>query len=162
MKKKLLLFTAAISIVAAYAVLFFFGGGKQFIINDADITAAEVDLEDIFSPQDSTEAFDSKTADMTAYFKSNGINTAIIRYNSGNDAVDEVGGFVPLYKDSVFTKDGRILSALKKPLEEAGVQIILELDCEELSKEQISNTVQGLGKAYKFAGVLLTNYNFDN
>ena len=162
MKKKIMIVTAIAAAAAVYALLSFMGVGRQFIIKDQDIVAATADLNNIFYPEDSEEVFNVKVAEMTQYFTANGINTAIIPYNEGREAVSATGGFTSLYSRIMYFEDEDILLSLKKPLEDAGVQIVLDIDCSEISGEEIADILETINKKYRFAGVLLSNCQYSN
>ena len=159
-KKGLLLFLIVfLSLTAVfYIAVNLLGFGRQYINKDSKITAAAVDLNTVFSPQDSAEVFDVKVSEMTDYFADNGINTAIIAFNNGLSAVGDTDGFSYSFSDADFTDKSDILKAIKKPLEKAEIQIILEIDCSQLTEEQLQQTVAEINKKYAFAGVLLKNY----
>lgn len=163
MKKILMIFTV-VSAAAVVAVLFsILGTGRQFIIKDKSIVAAEADLYKIFSAADSEEVFDFKVEEMTEYFTSNGINTVIIPYNDGKNAVAAEEGFSNTFGENGYYRDNDILLALKKPFEEAGIQIILEIDCEQLTEAEITELItEGINKKYRFAGVVLTGWQHSN
>ena len=162
MKKKILIITVIAALAAVYGLMSFLGIGRQFIIEDEDMIAAEIDLNNVFSPNDSKEVFNVKVTEMTEYFNANGINTAIIRYNDGKTAIDEAGGFTNCFAELSWQQYGKILSALKNPLEKAGVQIILDIDCTELTEEEISLTIGEINREYKFAGVMLSGCGYSN
>ena len=162
MKKKILIITVIAALAAIYALLSFLGIGRQFIIEDGDMIAATADLDNIFSPNDSEDVFNIKVAEMTEYFNANGINTVIIPYNEGREAVAATGGFTSRYGRIMYFKGEDILLSLKKPLEDAGVQIILNIDCAELGEEEIADILEAINKKYHFAGTMLSNCSYSN
>ena len=162
MKKKIMIFTVLAATAAVYMLLSFMGVGRQFIIKDGDIIAATANLNNIFYPEDSEEVFNVKVAEMTQYFTANEINTVIIPYNEGGEAVSATGGFTSRYGRIMYFKDEDILASLKKPLNDAGIQIILEIDCTEIAEEDISEIIENLNKKYHFAGTLLSNCQYSN
>ncbi len=162
MKRKIMIITVIAAVAAIYALLSFMGIGRQFIIKDGDIIAATADLNNIFYAEDSEDVFNVKLTEMTDYFTANGINTVIIPYNEGREAVSATGGFTASFMKMEYLKDGDILLSLKKPLEEAGVQIILNIDCAELAEEEISDMIEEINKKYHFAGVMLSDCGYSN
>ena len=165
MKKKLMIFTVLAAAIAVLVLFSAVGAGRQFIIKDQRIVAAEADLYKIFSAEDSEEVFNFKVEEMTEYFTANGINTVIIPYNDGKNAVSSAGAgtFTSMFGKNMYYEDYDILLTLKKTLEEAGIQIILGIDCEELTEEEITELiVKGINKKYRFAGVVLTGWQHSN
>ena len=162
MKRKIVFITVITAVIAVYSLLSLTGAGRQFILKEEDMVAATADLVNIFSPEDSEDVFKVKVSEMTEYFQENGINTVIIPYNRGREAVDETEGFENVFSDSVYAENTEILSELKKPLENAGVQIIMEIDCTQLSGEEITRVIEEINRKYHFAGVLLSGYSYSN
>lgn len=162
-KKGLLLFLIAFLSLSAvlYVTVGLFGFGRQYIDKNNKITAAVTDLNTVFSPQDSKEIFDVKIGEVIDYFADNDINTAIIPFNEGMFSVGDIGAFSCTFSDAEFTDKSDILKTIKKPLEKAKIQIILEIDCSQLTTEQLQQTVTEINKKYAFAGVLLKNYTQD-
>jgi len=164
MKKRTLLLSviAALSFAAvAYAVTTLTGYSRQYIDKDNRITAAVTDITGILSVNDSEDVFDVKTEELTNYFAENGINTAIVPFNNGLTAAGKITGFGYCFEGAVFSNGKDVLETIKKPMENAGIQIILEIDCTELSAEQLQSAVTQINKEYAFAGILLRNYSHD-
>ena len=138
-KKGLLLFLIAFLSLSAvlYVTVGLFGFGRQYIDKNNKITAAVTDLNTVFSPQDSKEIFDVKIGEVIDYFADNGINTAIIPFNEGMFSVGNIEAFSYTFSDAEFTDKSDILKTIKKPLGKAKIQIILEIDCSQLTTEQL-------------------------
>lgn len=153
---------AVLSVAAvAAAVMNFMGLGRHYIDKENKITAAVADIENIFSVTDSKAVFSVKLREITDYFAANGINTAIIPFNKSLDATGDITGFIYQYSDAEFTDGKDVLSVVKKELENKKIQIIAEIDCAELTAEQLQSAISEINKKYAFAGVLLKNYSQD-
>ncbi|MBE6878855.1 MAG: N-acetylmuramoyl-L-alanine amidase [Ruminococcaceae bacterium] len=162
MKRKIMIITVLASVAAVYALLSFMGIGRQFIIKDDDLIAATANLNDIFFAEDSEDVFNVKLTEMTDYFTVNDINTVIIPYNEGREAVSATGGFTSKYGQIMYFENEDILLSVKKPLEKAGVQIVLNIDCSEIAEEEIPDIIEAINKRYHFAGVMLSNCGYSN
>ena len=94
-KKKFLLFAVFILLIfgCASVATTLLGINRQYINKETAITAAEINLNNIFSADDSEDVFNLKTSEMVEYFATNGINTAVISFNDGQYAVSDIAGF---------------------------------------------------------------------
>lgn len=163
MRKKVVLLIIIIMLTAT-AVFTVFSNisilGRKYIDKDEIITAAEIDVNKIFTLSDSENVFNVKLKEMTQYFEQNDINTAVVLFNSGKAAIADVG---VLYNDFPTAEyiDGDILKAIKRPLEKSGVQLIVELDCSGLSEYEILHTVHQICSEYAVAGIVISNLEAD-
>lgn len=161
MKKHILLVTTFIMVVcitAVVAICSMAGIGKQYIIKKDQIKAAVVDITDVFSVHDSEEVFIHKLNEMTDYFKSNDINTAIVQFNENKQGIVSVGTFSNEYEQAVYLKDRDILIKLKKELKKNDIQLILSIECSTFTDDEIEKTIAEINKKYHPAGIITENY----
>ena len=163
MAKKVILFIITLVLVFAVvtaAVINIAGTGRRYIGKDTQITAVVADVNKIFATGDSQAVFSVKMNEMTQYFKDNGINTVIIPFNNGKAAIGNAGVFYNSFPQAEYIKDD-ILTAIKRPLEKSGVQILLEIDCNGLSGYETVQTIQQICSKYRTAGVIINNPESD-
>ena len=160
-RKKLIFITVLLFSVAAYFMLGWLGMGKQYIDKENKITASVVDINNIFSPQDSEDVFKVKVDEISEYFGDNNINTAIVPFNRGIVSAGEIEGCYNYFNESVFADGKDALQLVKKSLNDSKIQVILEIDCADLTAEMLRDTVKNINKKYAVAGILLKNYSHD-
>ena len=134
--------------------------GRHFIIKNDTLYAVNINAEALFDPQDTKQIFDLKLKEMLDYLDSNELNTAILRFNNGKNALVSTDVFSGSYSGAEYVKNGNLLKALKRPLEKHKVQLILAVDCETLTQQEILQTVKYINKEYKPAGFLLENCGY--
>ena len=157
MKKKTAVFIITLLLVAAVAGLSLFNtysAGRICTDKDTQITAAVVDLKNIFSETDSENVYKIKLREITDYCDENNINTAIIPYNDGKTAIGEAGVFSDYSGTPAYIKED-ILYQVKRPFEKSGMQVIIQINCEGLDKNEIVMSAKQIISKYRPAGILL-------
>ncbi len=161
MKKKIFLLIL-ISIVIVVGVIFsitsFFSSGKQLILEDEKIIASTLNIETVFSAKDSENVFDVKLRELSDYFVKNKINTAIIEFDSLKKKYID-----PLYDDDFqnleYLQKKDIIENIKLELRKNKIQIMLKIDCSNMTTDDLTEYISQLNKKYSPSGVLLENYD---
>ena len=66
-----------------------------------------------------------------------------------------------IYKNTEYFEKRDLVKRLKNALLKEDIQLLLQLDCEKLTLNEIEATVKKLNKDYSLAGVILSQYNLN-
>ncbi|MBR5521198.1 MAG: N-acetylmuramoyl-L-alanine amidase [Oscillospiraceae bacterium] len=142
--------TMLVILVAAFLIL---SVERRYKVENAVIKATEADIIQMYAESvDRADIVESTVG----FYTENGLNTAIIKFNTGTDSIAETEGFNCVIRESDF------LSQLKGSLEARHVQVYVLLDCTELTNEDVLSAIEYLKKETAFAGIVIKGLSTDS
>ena len=159
-KNMALIYTGVAVLVIIIAAVFVLTADKRYKISTGPVKAAEIDITKLNFTDDSQ--FIAETENIVEYFTDNGLNTAVIKVNSGAENILDVPGFDYLYQETELFKTENALSILKKSMNEAEIQVYAVIDCEGITTENMLDCAEYIRKNFALASIVLEHFTEGN
>ncbi len=149
-KNKTLAAALLIFLVMGFAGVFIFKPGANYRLKNGPVIAAEYSSDLNYNQ---SKKYMRQTA---KYLKEEGINTLILPFNSGSQAVVGLEGF-----ESYGEKSGKkdVIHKYKSVLGNKRIQMFIMIDCSDIPTETVYNAVAHISKEYEPAAVVLDNFS---
>ncbi len=159
-ENKALISVATVLIIISVIAFLVLGFDRRYKVKGSQILAADLDMTSVVQP-DSTEV-KTDIESIVDYYKSNGINTAILSINNGGESIIDMPGFDYIYADNRDFSEKDIVTQLKKALEKEKIQLYIQVDCEGISDEEIISAAKYIHDNYAVAGFVADNFSGDS
>ncbi len=155
-KKLAFIYTTCTLLLLACAAVFVLNSNTRFKVRKLPYTAAEIEITADASLI--TKDFVDNTA---KYFKSNGINTAILKVNNGENSIAPLDGLENILSGNKSFEKNNIVMQLKKALARKKIQLYLAVDCSRFNDNDVLSVVNQLCDNYSAVAIVLDNFSAD-